>query len=86
MDTITPMPIYQYESLEDCSICGGQFEITQQMSEPHLTECPSCKKPCKKMITSFNTREGKMGFNLTKAKASGFAVLKRRDHGVFEKL
>lgn len=35
------MPIYEYR----CSACGQEHEALQKVSEPPLTECPSCGKP-----------------------------------------
>ena len=32
------MPIYEYA----CSECGHQLEAIQKVSDPPLTECPSC--------------------------------------------
>jgi putative FmdB family regulatory protein len=32
------MPIYEYE----CGSCGHRFEAIQKMSDPVLTDCPSC--------------------------------------------
>jgi putative FmdB family regulatory protein len=34
------MPTYDYE----CDACGHKFEQFQNISEPHLTKCPKCKK------------------------------------------
>jgi putative FmdB family regulatory protein len=35
------MPIYEYR----CELCGQEHEVLQKVSEPPLTECPSCHKP-----------------------------------------
>ena len=32
------MPIYEYR----CPDCGNQFERLQKMSDPAVTDCPSC--------------------------------------------
>jgi putative FmdB family regulatory protein len=32
------MPIYEYE----CRACGETTEVIQKMSDPALTDCPSC--------------------------------------------
>ena len=43
------MPIYQYR----CSVCGQEQEVLQKVSEPPLTECPSCGKPgMQKVLTA----------------------------------
>lgn len=43
------MPIYEYQ----CEECGHTMEALQKMSDAHLTDCPSCKKPkLKKLISA----------------------------------
>jgi putative FmdB family regulatory protein len=43
------MPIYQYR----CAVCGHEQEVLQKVSEPPLTECPSCGKPgMQKLLTA----------------------------------
>ena len=43
------MPIYQYR----CGLCGQEQEVLQKVSEPPLTECPSCGKPgMQKLLTA----------------------------------
>lgn len=34
------MPIYEY----GCQSCGHEMEALQKMSDPALTECPTCQK------------------------------------------
>ena len=34
------MPIYEYR----CSHCGHELEVLQKLSDPTLTDCPSCKQ------------------------------------------
>src|SRR5687767_15380894 len=43
------MPIYEYR----CELCGQEHEVLQKVSEPPLTECPSCHKPgLQKLLTA----------------------------------
>ena len=43
------MPIYEYR----CSACGQLHEVLQKVTEPPLTECPSCGKPgMQKLLTA----------------------------------
>lgn len=43
------MPIYEYR----CSVCGQEHEVLQKVTEPPLTECPSCGKPgLQKLLTA----------------------------------
>ncbi len=42
------MPIYEYR----CADCGFQDEYLQKVSEPPLTDCPSCGKPAFRKLVS----------------------------------
>ncbi len=43
------MPIYEYK----CESCGFQDEYLQKVSEPVLTQCPTCgKETFKKMLSA----------------------------------
>ena len=43
------MPIYAYR----CNDCGFAKDVLQKMSDPLLTDCPSCGKPeFKKQVTA----------------------------------
>ncbi|HEX5768602.1 MAG TPA: FmdB family zinc ribbon protein [Burkholderiales bacterium] len=43
------MPIYPYR----CSACGQEHDVLQKVSEPPLSECPSCGKPgMQKLLTA----------------------------------
>ena len=43
------MPIYEYR----CELCGHEHEVLQKVSEPPLTDCPSCHKPgLQKVLTA----------------------------------
>lgn len=42
------MPTYEYE----CRHCGYTFEAFQKISDAHLSKCPKCKKPVKRLISS----------------------------------
>ena len=43
------MPIYEYR----CSACGQDQEVLQKVTEPPLTECPSCGKAgLQKLLTA----------------------------------
>ena len=47
------MPIYEYQ----CTDCGHIEEVIQKISDPHLTDCPSCEKPAmKKNVTAASFR------------------------------
>jgi putative FmdB family regulatory protein len=62
------MPIYAYK----CDTCGYAKDILQKMSDPLLTECPSCNKATfKKQLTA-------AGFQL---KGTGWYVTDFREGG-----
>jgi putative FmdB family regulatory protein len=43
------MPIYQYR----CGACGEEHEVLQKVTEPPLSDCPSCGKPgMQKLLTA----------------------------------
>lgn len=42
------MPTYDYE----CDSCGNKFEAFQKMSDPVLTECPSCGKAVHRVLSA----------------------------------
>jgi putative FmdB family regulatory protein len=77
------MPIYEYELCEgDCKACGGRFTLVRPLSAKPLTKCPACKKPVRKVISSFNTPRT---LSISDAKKAGFTVLKRTGKGEYER-
>lgn len=44
------MPTYTYRGTE----CKHEVEVQQRISDNPITECPKCKKPTKRIITSGN--------------------------------
>jgi len=42
------MPIYEYR----CRKCGHTLEKIQKVGDPLLTECPSCRGPLEKLIST----------------------------------
>jgi putative FmdB family regulatory protein len=47
------MPIYEYR----CQSCDHELEALQKLSDPELSECPSCGKPeLKKLISPVGFR------------------------------
>jgi len=62
------MPIYAYI----CSACGFAKDVLQKMSDPLLTDCPSCQQ------ATFSKQVTAAGFQL---KGSGWYVTDFRDGG-----
>ena len=80
------MPLYEYELFEgDCTICGGRFLLRRPLDAKPLTKCPLCKKPVRKVISSFNTPNILKPASISDAKKAGFTVLKRVGKGEYER-
>ncbi len=81
------MPIYEYELVDgECTICPGKFELRRPLSRPDLTQCPRCKKPVRKVISSVNTPNLTKPLSISDAKKAGFTVLEKKDKGIYERL
>ncbi|HNU99332.1 MAG TPA: zinc ribbon domain-containing protein [Verrucomicrobiota bacterium] len=80
------MPLYEYELCEgDCAVCGGRFTLRRPVTAKPLTQCPACKKPVRRVISSFNTPKLLKPLSVTDAKKAGFTVLKRTGKGEYER-
>ena len=81
------MPLYEYEVIAEsgCVACGGKFTLRRPISAPELKACPSCKKPVRKIISSFSSPMKLKPLSITDAKKAGFTVLKRLGKGEYEK-
>ncbi|MCU0787942.1 MAG: zinc ribbon domain-containing protein [Verrucomicrobia bacterium] len=80
------MPIYEYEVCEgDCRVCGGRFTLMRPLSARPLTRCPACKKPVRKVFSSFSSPIKLKPLSITDAKKAGFTVLKRSGKGEYER-
>lgn len=40
------MPTYEYE----CTHCGHNFEVFQQITDPPKKQCPKCNQPLRRII------------------------------------
>jgi len=80
------MPLYEYELCEgNCAACGGNFTLRRPVSAPELTQCPACKKPVRKIISTFNTPNLLKPTSISDAKKAGFKVFKRLGKGEYER-
>jgi len=62
------MPIYEYR----CAECGHQDEHLQKVSEPQLSDCPSCGKPFyQKQLSAAGFHLKGSGWYATDFKGSG---------------
>ena len=80
------MPIYEYELIDgDCKVCGGKFSLRREASWKQLEKCPLCRKPVRKLLSSFSSPIKLKPLSISDAKKAGFTVLKRIGKGEFEK-
>lgn len=80
------MPLYEYELCDGtCVVCGGRFTLRRPVSAKPLTECPACKKPVRRVFSSFNTPKILKPVSISDAKKAGFTVLKRVSKGEYER-
>jgi putative FmdB family regulatory protein len=80
------MPLYEYELIDgDCKVCKGKFTLNRPASRPPLGKCPLCRKPVRKVISSFNSPTKLKPLSITDAKKAGFTVLKRIGKGEYER-
>jgi putative FmdB family regulatory protein len=80
------MPLYEYELCEgDCKVCGGKFTLRRPLSAPPLTKCPACKKPVRKVLSSFNSPVKLKPLSTSDAKKAGFQIYKRLGKGEYER-
>ena len=80
------MPLYEYELIDgDCKVCGGKFTLNRPASRPPLEKCPLCRKPVRKVISTFNSPTKLKPLSITDAKKAGFTVFKRIGKGEFER-
>jgi putative FmdB family regulatory protein len=77
------VPLYEYELCEGgCTVCGGKFTLRRPLSAPELTKCPACKKPVRKVFSTFSAQSK---LSISDAKKAGFTVLKRVGKGEYER-
>lgn len=77
------MPLYEYELCEGgCAVCGGKFVLRRPLDAKELKECPACKKPVRKVFSTFNSPKK---LSITDAKKAGFTVLKKVGKGEYER-
>ncbi|WP_081892365.1 FmdB family zinc ribbon protein [Verrucomicrobium sp. BvORR106] len=83
------MPTYHYIAVipeNGCPRCSKGFDLRRPISRPPLTECPLCKTPVRKVITSVNTPRVSKPMSVSDAKSAGFTILEKRCDGSYEKL
>ena len=77
------MPLYEYELCEgSCAVCGGKFTLRRPLSAAPLTNCPACKKPVRRIWSTFNSPKA---VSISDAKKAGFSVFKKLSKGEYER-
>jgi len=80
------MPLYEYELCDGtCAACGGRFTLRRPLSAKPLTHCPACKRPVRKVLSSFHTPTVVKPVSVSDAKKAGFTVLKKVGKGEYER-
>jgi putative FmdB family regulatory protein len=80
------MPIYEYELCEgDCKVCHGKFSLNRPVGREALDKCPLCRKPVRKVISTFNTPKIAKPLSTVDAKKAGFSVFKKVGKGEYER-
>ena len=79
------MPLYDYAPTSGrCNRCHGRFEVQQKIAEPRLKRCPTCKKPCVRLISPVKVT-GKYSTSDSRVKGLGMTKYKKAGDGVYEK-
>jgi putative FmdB family regulatory protein len=81
------MPIYVYKPLDfsECDHCENSFEQLQKINDPHLTNCPECDVPVKRIITAANLASASPSLSEDNIAKKGFTQYKKLEKGVYEK-
>jgi putative FmdB family regulatory protein len=80
------MPLYEYELCDgNCAVCGGKFTLRRPVNAKPLTACPACKKPVRKILSTFNSPIKLKPLSTSDAKKAGFTVLKKTGKGEYER-
>jgi putative FmdB family regulatory protein len=80
------MPLYEYELCDGhCTVCGGRFTLRRSLHALQLSHCPLCKRPVRKLISTFNSPVITKPVSTSDAKKAGFTVLKRIGKGEYER-
>jgi putative FmdB family regulatory protein len=80
------MPYYEYELCAgDCAVCGGKFTLRRPITAAELKVCPACRRPVRKIISTFSSPLKLKPLSVSDAKKAGFTILKRIGKGEYEK-
>jgi putative FmdB family regulatory protein len=79
------VPLYDYAPVSgQCKRCHGRFEVFQRIADKKLTRCPTCDKPCVRLVSPV-TVTGKYSTSDSRVKELGMTKYKKAGDGVYEK-
>jgi len=80
------MPTYEYRALSPCEQCDGEFEVYGSTAMSDLKVCPTCSKPCERVLSVNSVVGGKAHMMKEKHFSErGFTQYKKIGKGVYEK-
>lgn len=83
------MPLYEYIAEDPeggCRTCSKGFELRRPVDRLPLGECPLCRAPVRKLVSTISSPKLSKPLSVSSAKSAGFTVLEKRDKGTYEKL
>ena len=66
-------------------VCHGRFTLNRPVGREALDKCPLCRKPVRKVLSTFNTPKLTKPVSVSDAKEAGFTVLKKVGKGEYER-
>ncbi len=79
------MPVYEYESVHGCDICGGKFEHLQNIADGPLTHCPTCGLDVRRVISKAQIKV-RANIDFDHAAKKGITTFRRSEKGVYERI
>ncbi len=82
------MPLHTYKAVNPgrCPDCRDGFERLQKVSDPALTECPTCGLPIERAVAEATFAPKILRIpGANEAKAAGFTVYKKLGQGEYER-
>lgn len=79
------MPLYDYAPTSGrCKQCNGRFEVFQRLADAKLTHCPTCNKPCERLLSAVRLG-GKYSTSNSRVKELGMTKYVKAGDGTYER-
>lgn len=79
------MPLYDYAPTSGrCKQCKGRFEVFQRLADAKLTRCPTCSKPCERLVSAVPLG-GKYSTSNSRVKELGMTKYVKAGDGTYER-